>query len=109
MSTLASVDAPTDTGLRPLLTVSQLAQTLGLSRNWIYRRTGPKAVDPIPVVRLGKRGVRFNPDHVLLYIRSRERHPISDKMGAIRRNCPSQRKGLQIDSQAISNRHCPAP
>jgi integrase/predicted DNA-binding transcriptional regulator AlpA len=73
--------APTDTGLRPLLTVSQLAQALSLSVSWIYRRTGPKAIDPIPVVRLGKRGVRFNPDHVLLYIRSRERHPFSDRMG----------------------------
>jgi len=34
-------------------------------------------VDPIPVVRFGKRGIRFNPDHILLYIRSRERHPAS--------------------------------
>jgi predicted DNA-binding transcriptional regulator AlpA len=67
-------------GFRPLLTVTQLSQALGLSRSWIYRRTGPKAVDPIPVVRFGKRGIRFNPDHILLYIRSRERHPISDKM-----------------------------
>jgi predicted DNA-binding transcriptional regulator AlpA len=63
-----------DSGIRPLLTVSQLSHTLGLSMSWIYRRTGSKAVDPIPVVRFGKRGVRFNPDHILLYIRSRERH-----------------------------------
>ncbi len=66
-----------ESGIRPLLTVSQLSQTLGLSLSWIYRRTGPKAVDPIPVVRFGKRGIRFDPDHILLYIRSRERHPAS--------------------------------
>jgi integrase/predicted DNA-binding transcriptional regulator AlpA len=67
-------------GLPPLLTVSQLSQALGLSSSWIYRRTGPKAVDPVPVVRLGKRGVRFDPNQILLYIRSRERHAVSDKL-----------------------------
>ena len=67
-------------GIRPLLTVSQLSQNLGLSLSWIYRRTGPKAVDPIPVVRFGKRGIRINPDHILLYIRSRERHPASGSL-----------------------------
>ena len=69
-----------ESGIRPLLTVSQLSQTLGLSLSWIYRRTGPKAVDPIPVARFGKRGIRFNPDHILLYIRSRERYTISDTL-----------------------------
>lgn len=34
----------------------------------------------MPVVRLGKRGVRFDPDQILLYIRSRERHAVSDKL-----------------------------
>ena len=66
-----------ESDLRPLLTVSQLAQTLGLSPSWVYRRTGPKAPDPIPVVRFGKRGIRFDPEHILIYILSRERHPVS--------------------------------
>jgi len=74
------VTAETQSGLRSLLTVSQLSQALGLSSSWIYRRTGPKAVDPVPVVRLGKRGVRFDPDQIPLYIRSSERHAVSDKL-----------------------------
>jgi integrase/predicted DNA-binding transcriptional regulator AlpA len=71
------VAAQEEFSIRPLLTVSQLSQTLGLSPSWIYRRTGPNAMDPIPVVRFGNRGIRFDPDHILLYIRSRERHPAS--------------------------------
>ena len=73
----AYVRAEADSGIRSLLTVSQLSRTLGLSVSWIYRRTGPKATDPVPVVRLGRRGVRFDPEQVLLYIRSRERHIVS--------------------------------
>ena len=71
-----------ESGIRQLLTVSQLSQALGLSLSWIYRRTGPKAADPVPVVRFGKRGVRFNPERVRLYLRSRERHALSGTLEA---------------------------
>jgi integrase/predicted DNA-binding transcriptional regulator AlpA len=71
------VETQGDSGVPSLLTVSQLSQVLGLSQSWIYRRTRPKVADPVPVVRFGKRGVRFDPKQVLLYIRSRERHTLS--------------------------------
>jgi len=63
-----------------MLTVSQLSQALGLFSSWISRRTGRKAEEPVPVVRDGERGVRFDHDQILLYIRSLERHAMSNKL-----------------------------
>ncbi len=57
-----------------LLTTRELCETIGVSRGWVYKRTQKDATDPLPVVRLGTRGIRFDPYKVSLYIRSRERH-----------------------------------
>jgi integrase/predicted DNA-binding transcriptional regulator AlpA len=57
-----------------LLTVSELCATIGLSRSWVYKRTQKGASDPLPVVRLGRRTVRFDPYKISLYLRTRERH-----------------------------------
>jgi len=45
-----------------------------VSRSWVYKRTQRSALDPLPLVRLGRRSVRFDPDKISLYLRARERH-----------------------------------
>src|ERR1700733_6501923 len=48
-------------GPPPLLTGGEFCATIGLSRRWVYKRTQKGATDPLPVVRLGNRRVRFDP------------------------------------------------
>lgn len=57
-----------------LLTARELCDAIGVTPGWVYKRTRRGAVDPLPVVRLGRRGIRFDPYKVSLYIRTRERH-----------------------------------
>ena len=57
-----------------LLTARELCAAIGVSCGWVYKRTKKGAADPLPVVRLGRRGIRFDPYKVSLYIRTRERH-----------------------------------
>ena len=56
-----------------LLTVRDLCAMIGVSSGWVYKRTQKKAIDPLPVTRLG-RLLRFDPYQVSKYIRARERH-----------------------------------
>ena len=57
-----------------LLAVTELCATFGVSRSWVYQRTTANSPDPLPVVRLGPRTVRFDPAKVFLYLRARERY-----------------------------------
>lgn len=79
MDTLSSRIGRQGTGDGPfgptqLLTARQLCEVLGVTPGWVYKRTKKGCPDPLPVVRLGTRGVRFDPYKVFLYIRARERH-----------------------------------
>ncbi len=67
-------DSARSGGPAQLLNARQLCATIAVSPSWVYKRTQKDAPDPLPVVRLGKRGIRFDPLKVFLYIRSRERH-----------------------------------
>ncbi len=51
-----------------------LCAAFGVSPAWVFKRTKRGAADPLPVFRIGARGVRFDPDKVFLYLRARERH-----------------------------------
>jgi integrase len=57
-----------------LMTVSELCAAFSISPGWVYTRTKRGAADPLPVVRLGRRGIRFDPDKISTYIRSHERY-----------------------------------
>lgn len=61
-------------GPRQLLTVGGLCATFAVSASWVYKHTKNGARDALPVVRLGCKRLRFDPDKIALYIRSRERH-----------------------------------
>jgi integrase/predicted DNA-binding transcriptional regulator AlpA len=61
-------------GPHRLMTSSELCALIGVTPGWVYRRTRKDAIDPLPVVRLGVRGIRFNPAQISTYLRSRERH-----------------------------------
>jgi len=65
----ASSDEP-----KRLLNVRELSALTGLSKSFIYQHTQRRASYPIPVVRFGKRAVRFNSDQISTYLLSRERH-----------------------------------
>jgi integrase/predicted DNA-binding transcriptional regulator AlpA len=65
-----------------LLNARQLCAALGMSLSWIYKRTQQDHPDPLPVVRIGDKGVRFDPYKVFLYIRARERHRPADRLGS---------------------------
>ena len=56
-----------------LLTARELCDAIGVTHGWVYKRTRKGAVDPLPVVRLGRRGIRFDPYKISSYIRARER------------------------------------
>jgi integrase/predicted DNA-binding transcriptional regulator AlpA len=57
-----------------LMTVRELCAAFSISPGWVYKRTKRGAADPLPVVRLGRCGIRFDPAKISTYIRSRERH-----------------------------------
>jgi integrase len=61
-------------GPAQLLTARELCAAIGVSPGWVYKRTQQGAMDPLPVIRLGIRGIRFDPYKVSLYLRARERH-----------------------------------
>jgi excisionase family DNA binding protein len=54
---------------RKLLSVKELSALLGVSRDWVYKRTRPSATDPLPCVRLGKL-LRFPAEKVREYLES---------------------------------------
>src|SRR5260370_40946238 len=51
------------------------------------------AKHPLPVVRIGERSVRFDPDKISTYIRSRERHRPSARLGSFDGIVRANRKG----------------
>ncbi len=59
---------------KKLLRVRELCTMFGLSKSFVYQHTMENAKNPLPVVRMGKRAVRFDPDKISTYLRSRERY-----------------------------------
>ena len=57
-----------------LLTVRQLCDAIDVTPGWVYKRTKKNSVDALPIIRLGKRTVRFDPAKIALYFLARERH-----------------------------------
>ena len=76
-----------------LLKVRDLCEIFGVSPGWVYTRTKKHAIDPLPVVRLGLRGVRFDPDKISTYIRQRERHPVGATLESSSGSAPIAGKG----------------
>ena len=52
-----------------------------------------RAKHPLPVVRIGERAVRFDPDKISTYIRSRERHRPNARLGSFDGVVRANRKG----------------
>jgi site-specific recombinase XerC/predicted DNA-binding transcriptional regulator AlpA len=88
---------PADTQKRPglpqLLTVNELCDALKVSASWIYQRTMKSSSDPLPVVRLGTRSMRFDLDKVFHYIRRHERHRAGARLELSDGSAPNQEKG----------------
>ena len=49
--------------MQELITVKELCEWLKVSRQWIYKQRDKKK-NPIPLIKLGKRDVRFPVDKV---------------------------------------------
>jgi integrase/predicted DNA-binding transcriptional regulator AlpA len=75
---------------RKLLTAREICAFTGLSKSFIYQHTQRGAQHPIPVVRFGKRCIRFDPTQISTYLLSRERHRSSASLksfdGIVRAN-----------------------
>jgi predicted DNA-binding transcriptional regulator AlpA len=69
------------------------ASLFGLSKSFVYQHTMEGAKHPLPVVRIGERAVRFDPDKISTYIRSRERHRPSARLGSFDGIVRANRKG----------------
>jgi len=99
-----------------LLTARELCDAIGVTPGWVYKRTKKAAIDPLPVVRLGRRGIRFDPYKVCHYIRARERHrpdatlESSDGIARVngRENMKLTRKRLQTGSVRLREDGDPA-
>lgn len=76
-----------------LLTVNELCDTFAVSPGWVYQRTMANSEDPLPVVRLGSRTVRFDPAKVFLYLRARERYRPDATLVTSDGDAPSNGKG----------------
>ncbi len=57
-----SVEASTPTPLLPsdIITVEELASRLQCSLHWVYSQMRPKRSNPLPVMRVGGRMLRFS-------------------------------------------------
>lgn len=84
-----------DRPLKPpkLLTARELCEAVGFTPGWVYTRTKKDAVDPLPVVRFGLRGIRFDAYKISTYIRARERHPVSATLESPSGSAPIEGKG----------------
>ena len=80
-------------GPKKLLTARELCSLFGLSKSFVYQHTMEGAKHPLPVVRIGERSVRFDPDKISTYIRSRERHRPSARLGSFDGIVRANRKG----------------
>ena len=50
-----------------LLTVKEVARLLKVPSSWVYERCRPRALDPLPYIKLGKY-LRFSRGEVLSYL-----------------------------------------
>ncbi len=99
-----------------LLTARELCDAIGVTPGWVYKRTKKGAIDPLPVVRLGRRGIRFDPYKISSYIRARERHrpdatlELSDGIARVngKENMKLTRKRLQTGSVRLREDGDPA-
>ena len=80
-------------GPTKLLTVRDLCEVFGVTPGWVYTRTKKDAIDPLPVVRLGLRGIRFDRDKISTYIRQRERYPVGATLESPSGSAPIEGKG----------------
>ena len=80
-------------GPKRLLTAREICNLFGLSKSFVYQHTMEGAKHPLPVVRIGERAVRFDPDKISTYIRSRERHRPSARLGSFDGIVRANRKG----------------
>jgi integrase/predicted DNA-binding transcriptional regulator AlpA len=80
-------------GPKKLLTARELCSLFGLSKSFVYQHTMEGAKHPLPVVRIGERAVRFDPDKISTYIRSRERHRPNARLGSFDGVVRANRKG----------------
>lgn len=95
--TPSSVDALGDQGGHSvpttLLTAQELCDVFRVTPGWVYTRTKKDAIDPLPVVRFGSRGIRFDIHKISTYIRQHERHPVSATLGLPSGSAPIEGKG----------------
>ncbi len=54
-------------GPKKLLTAREICSLFGLSKSFVYQHTMEGAKHPLPVVRLGERAIRFDPDKISIY------------------------------------------
>jgi integrase len=76
-----------------LLTVQELCAVFGFTPGWVYTRTKKDAIDPLPIVRFGLRGIRFDSHKISTYIRQHERHPVSARLESPSGSAPINEKG----------------
>ena len=79
--------------LTRLLTARELCEVFRVTPGWVYTRTKKDAVDPLPVVRFGARGIRFDPSKISTYMRMHERHHIGATLESPSGSAPIQGKG----------------
>ena len=95
--TPSSIAGPMNEGshfaLRKLLTARELCEVFRVTPGWVYTRTKKDAIDPLPVVRFGVRGIRFDPYKISTYIRMHERHRLSATLESPSGSAPIQGKG----------------
>jgi excisionase family DNA binding protein len=98
-----------------LLTAQEVAELLNVPVSWVYKRTGNRAVDALPVVRLGKRILRFRAEEIREYIESRRGAHGSGNLAAAggvarvikRRYRMLTRKRFQKGYVRLRGKHCP--
>ncbi len=76
-----------------LLTVRELCEVFRVTPGWVYTRTKKDAIDPLPVVRFGVRGIRFDSHKISTYIRMHERHRLNATLESPSGSAPIQGKG----------------
>jgi len=76
-----------------LLTAGELCEMFRVTPGWVYTRTKKDAIDPLPVVRFGSRGIRFDFHKISAYIRQHERHPVSATLELPSGSAPIEGKG----------------
>jgi len=78
---------------RKLLSVRELCELFRVTPGWVYTRTKKDAIDPLPVVRFGVRGIRFDPFQISTYMRKHERHHVGATLESPSGSAPIEGKG----------------